>query len=473
MNSIRIKLMLISTVVVIVMSISGALMLLDVRNRELSTAEEELAQRSNYVAESIVRTHSPGEWVDEFARLNTAPGGVRGIESVVLSATGMPIAPLEFGAFAFTDRAVISAIGGTEYFAAGIRAPDLNGVASEWLVLATPVEHDGVRYILYSRTSAVPMQENLSQLTFSIALMMLVALVLVLFLWWLFAGTWSAPIMALTRHAREMAKGHLDTEIPVKGNDEIGELTQSFNHMARELNTMLTEFAKLDTMRREFVANVSHELRTPLASVCSYTETLLAGACEDPETARRFLGVIDEESRRMTLLVQDLLTLSRMDEALQLETEPLDLCALTQTAVRQTTLIAKQKGQRIQFVPPQDPCFIEADPVRINQVMTNILSNAVKYSREATTITVTLESNAAGHTLRIADEGMGIALADLSRIFERFYRVDKARSRDMGGTGLGLAIAKEIMDAHGFSLAATSQVGQGTTMEMQFKAVTL
>jgi len=226
---------------------------------------------------------------------------------------------------------------------------------------------------------------------------------------------------------------------------------------------------KLDNMRKEFVANVSHELRTPLTSVLTYAQTLLDGALEDEETAKNFLGVIEEEAQRMTLLVSDLLELSRIDSKQSaLETDVVDLIALLRMSVRQSRLMTSAKNQTIEMDIDETPCFIEANASRINQVITNILSNASKYSPENTVIKVALEISDNYYRVSITDQGMGIPAESLPRIFERFYRVDKARARAMGGTGLGLSIVKEIMEEHGGRVHITSEMGEGTTIVLRF-----
>jgi two-component system sensor histidine kinase VicK len=231
----------------------------------------------------------------------------------------------------------------------------------------------------------------------------------------------------------------------------------------------VTRQRKLDNMRKEFVANVSHELRTPLTNVKTYAETLLDGAIDDRETAMRFLKVIDDEAQRMSLLVTDLLELSRIDSKhIALEMDVVDLVALLRLAIRQAQILADQKSQKISFSPPDSVCFIEANAARINQVISNILSNSIKYSPENTTIKITMETTEKYYRVFIKDQGMGIPPESLSHVFERFYRVDKARARALGGTGLGLAIVKEIMEEHGGRVYVSSQPGQGTTMGLRF-----
>jgi len=231
----------------------------------------------------------------------------------------------------------------------------------------------------------------------------------------------------------------------------------------------ITRQRKLDNMRKEFVANVSHELRTPLTSIRTYAETLLEGVNNDPETTNHFLKVITEEAQRMTHLVSDLLELSRIDAQYAApETDVVDLAGLLSLTIRQSQVHAEQKQQQIIFDAPLGACLIDANATRINQVISNILSNSIKYSPENTVIRVDMESTATYYRVFIQDQGIGIPSDSIERIFERFYRVDKARSRAMGGTGLGLAIVKEIMEEHGGRVHVSSQPGQGTTMTLRF-----
>lgn len=227
----------------------------------------------------------------------------------------------------------------------------------------------------------------------------------------------------------------------------------------------ITEQQKLENMRREFVANVSHELKTPLTSIKSYTETLQDGALEDRETTERFLTVINSEADRMTRLVKDLLQLSRLDnQQMQWNMCKIDFAALVRTCVEKMQLEASGKAHVLEsFVIGEIP-EIHADPDRVEQVIINLLSNAIKYTPKGGKITVYIGKLYSEVYMKVSDTGIGIPKEDLPRIFERFYRVDKARSREMGGTGLGLAIAKEIVEAHGGTLTINSELGKGTEL---------
>ena len=231
----------------------------------------------------------------------------------------------------------------------------------------------------------------------------------------------------------------------------------------------ITEQKKLDDMRKEFVANVSHELRTPLTTIKSYTETLMEGALEEKDLAQEFLGIIDGEADRMAFLVRDLLQLTRFDnKQVRLDITEIDLNDFLSRMVRQSQIHAEAKQQTLTFTPYEKPVIIYGDRDRISQVVNNIITNAIKYSLEHASIRVYITEDQDYYKVSVKDTGMGISREDLPRIFERFYRVDKARSRAMGGTGLGLAIAKEIMESHQGKLTAESEYGKGTTMTMWF-----
>lgn len=231
----------------------------------------------------------------------------------------------------------------------------------------------------------------------------------------------------------------------------------------------ITEQKKLDDMRKEFVANVSHELRTPLTTVKSYTETLMDGAMDDKEIAMEFLGIIDSEADRMAFLVRDLLQLSRFDnKQVLLDITDIEMNEFLSLTVKQNKIHAEGKHQQLTFEPYKEDVVIHGDRDRVGQVVNNIVTNAMKYSLEQASIKIHITEDDIYYKISVKDTGMGIAREDLPRIFERFYRVDKARSRAMGGTGLGLAIAKEIMESHGGKLTAESEYGKGTTMTMWF-----
>lgn len=229
----------------------------------------------------------------------------------------------------------------------------------------------------------------------------------------------------------------------------------------------ITEEHRLDNMRKEFVANVSHELRTPLTSVKSYTETLLDGAVQDKEITEQFLSVINGETDRMTRLVKDLLTLSQHDGGIVLNLDDVSILDLLESCIDRVKREAKLKNQEIRLKTKQGVPIVKADRYRIDQLLINIIGNAIKYTPENGRIIIQIYCEKEFVIISVEDNGMGIPPEDISRIFERFYRVDKARSRQLGGTGLGLAISKEIAILHGGDISVKSKLGKGTQIHVK------
>lgn len=225
----------------------------------------------------------------------------------------------------------------------------------------------------------------------------------------------------------------------------------------------LTRLRQLEAVRQEFVANVSHELRTPLSLIKSAAETLVDGGRHDPAVTLRFLEIIEKQANRLTLLIDDLLLLARLDSGrVELNLTALLLRAAAQEALDDAALVAGSRGVRLENRVADDVKAV-ADPERLRQVLTNLIDNAIKYGREGGTVVVGGRALERGRVeLTVRDDGPGIPAEARERIFERFYRVDKARSREQGGTGLGLAIVKNVVHAHGGEVRVESTPGQGT-----------
>ncbi|MBR0129898.1 MAG: HAMP domain-containing protein [Firmicutes bacterium] len=234
----------------------------------------------------------------------------------------------------------------------------------------------------------------------------------------------------------------------------------------------MTERQRLEDMQTDFVANVSHELKTPLTNIKSYTETLLDGALDDPDTARNFLQIVDSEADRMNRLVKDLLQLSRMDHGQDpLFLKESNVISLVNMAIMKMELSARHKGLEIRSLYDiEGDIRAMMDRDRMEQVLLNVLSNAIKYTNEGY-VSIDVKEQSGQIKIIVSDTGIGIPEASLSRIFERFYRVDKARSRSMGGTGLGLAITKQIVEEHKGSIEAESSEGKGTTVVISLPSV--
>ena len=232
----------------------------------------------------------------------------------------------------------------------------------------------------------------------------------------------------------------------------------------------VTEHVKLDNMRKEFVADVSHELKTPITSIIGYADTLLEGEY-DKDTQMQFLNVISSESRRMAKLVTDLLTLSRYDtNKINPEKSEIDLGDLTKKCIEKVKMEIDKKNHKVEcFVTAEVP-LIKADRYGIERVILNILTNSIKYTPENGNIKIYVGFVYNDAYIKVIDNGIGIPEEDLPRIFERFYRVDKARSRELGGTGLGLSIAKEIIEQNNGSIDIKSENGKGTEVVLRIPA---
>lgn len=232
----------------------------------------------------------------------------------------------------------------------------------------------------------------------------------------------------------------------------------------------ITEHVKLDNMRKEFVADVSHELKTPITSIMGYADTLQDGDY-DKETQQKFLSVISSESRRMADLVSDLLTLSRYDtKRMKREVSEFDLGELAKKCQEKLEIEIERKEQNVECYVTADVPPIRADKNGIERVILNVLSNAIKYTPEQGSIKIYVGFVYNDAYIKVIDNGIGIPREDLTRVFERFYRVDKARSREMGGTGLGLSIAKEIIEQNKGSIDIKSEYGKGTEVVIRIPA---
>jgi two-component system phosphate regulon sensor histidine kinase PhoR len=226
----------------------------------------------------------------------------------------------------------------------------------------------------------------------------------------------------------------------------------------------ITELERVDRMRKDFVINVSHELRTPLAAIQGYAETLLDGAIDEPETNRRFMKILWQNAERLAELTADLMTLSQIEvKTREFAFSPHKVSELLQQAADSIRGIADKKEIRIEIAPVPPDLFIECDSGAIHQVLTNLLDNAAKYTPEGGLLTLGVRPRDGRVEFFVRDTGIGIPAEHIPRLFERFYRVDKARSRELGGTGLGLAIVKHLVMAHRGTVRVESEAGKGST----------
>lgn len=336
---------------------------------------------------------------------------------------------------------------------------------ADYMDVALPISGAGGSYIVYIIDNRNTAQELGSDLFNIILKALAVGLVISVGLSLLLSKTLVTPIQELTRAAEAVAGGDFSHKVSNQSEDEIGVLTRTFSDMAGQLEDTLDDLKKSEQTRREFVANVSHELRTPITSIRSYAETLDEDPAMDADTRHRFLDVIVNESDRMAKIVQDLLTLSRFDagrigfsfEQFSFEKSVRDVYAATRIEAQN-----HRHEFTLEFLTPLPEIW--GDRARIEQVLINMISNAIKYTKDGGRIRMTAGQKGDTVWCTVKDNGIGIPKEDVSRIFDRFYRVDKARSRESGGTGLGLSIAREIVVRHGGNIAVQSAPGRGTAI---------
>jgi two-component system phosphate regulon sensor histidine kinase PhoR len=232
----------------------------------------------------------------------------------------------------------------------------------------------------------------------------------------------------------------------------------------------ITEIKRLERIRKDFVANVSHELRTPLTSIKGYLEAFSEMEFFLPADGKKFLSILQKQSERMENIVSDLLQLAKIESGQEkLQLSPIPVKPFLEKTVSSLSPLAQKKNQTLDLHAPED-LILQADPDKLSRIMINLLENAIKYTPEKGKIVVGCHKKNGCIELFVKDNGIGIPPADQNRIFERFYRVDRARSRELGGTGLGLAIVKHLMEAHGGSIGVESYPNEGSTFTARFPA---
>jgi two-component system, OmpR family, sensor kinase len=302
-----------------------------------------------------------------------------------------------------------------------------------------------------------PVQEmmlNLYRLQDQMILIFIIVAGIALLCSLIFTRVLTRPIAALTRGIQRMSKGDFSARVSTRGSGELKHLAQTFNSMSDKLQT-------LDQARNQFVSNASHELKTPLATMKILLESLIYQPEMEQGLRTEFMTDINKEIDRLSSIVSDLLTLVQADShTMKLARENMSLAAIVKETAHRLKTLSDQKGQAVTLAL-QDDCDMYADKLKLQQVIYNIMENAVKYTQDGGQIRVLLQRTGRDAVLTVQDNGPGIAKENLIHVFDRFYRVDKARSRETGGTGLGLSIARQIVLLHGGSIRAESDEGKG------------
>ncbi|MGZ4098370.1 MAG: sensor histidine kinase [Bacteroidia bacterium] len=277
--------------------------------------------------------------------------------------------------------------------------------------------------------------------------------------------------------AEKIRKRFLNKEIPQKHDqldevDSLKELESRVNLLIESREKELSHFENLDSYRKEYLGNVSHELKTPVFNIQGYVDTLLNGGLEDETINRDYLQRSEKSIDRLINIIDDLETITQLETGdLHLDLEVFDIAALCRDIYSSLELNASKRNIKLEFAKKYEkPILVKADKFRIRQVLVNLITNSIKYGKDNGTTQIRLSYLNDDVIIEVKDNGAGIEPKHLPRVFERFYRVDKGRSREQGGTGLGLAIVKHIIDAHQKSIKVESEVGSGTTFTFSLAA---
>jgi signal transduction histidine kinase len=311
---------------------------------------------------------------------------------------------------------------------------------------------------------------SLRDLWSTIAILACIGVVLALALGWTLTRKIMVPIAEMVTVAEALRHGQYDRKVLKITPDEMGRLGDTLNRLGAEITRRIGEMERLENIRRDFVANVSHEIKTPLTSIKGYVETLLNGAMEDPGLRVRFLQKIERNAERLSQLVQDILSLAQI-EAVEdsFKPKPTEVNSILYSVISRYEDTLAQKGLRLKLNLPPQAFVVMGDKEALIQVLDNLLTNGIKYTPEGGLVTVSLSVKGDWARIDVEDTGIGISAEDLGRIFERFYRVDKARSRDLGGTGLGLSIVKHLVATMGGEVGVESTVGIGSKFSIHLR----
>ena len=333
-------------------------------------------------------------------------------------------------------------------------------------VYANGLYHSGqLAGVLVYVTGVQEIYQSLRDIQLRIILWMILVAAAVLLMNGFVLNTINRPIAELNEGIARMSRGDLSARVNVRGKNEFAALAAAFNSMSERLE-------RLDKSRSQFVSNASHELKTPLATMKLMIETLMYQDPFDPGMTKEFLGDVNREIDRLNSVVTDLLTLVNIDSGtMQLKPEILDISELMREQVGRLAPLARENGIEMDCTAAA-PVTVSGDRLKLQQVIYNVIDNAIKYTPRGGEVHASVSRSGRMAVMRISDTGEGIPEEDLPHIFDRFYRVDKARSRETGGTGLGLSIVRQIVLLHGGTITPESRVGEGSTFTIQLPLAT-
>ena len=324
----------------------------------------------------------------------------------------------------------------------------------------TDPESNEILYVMYATSSVSDIYLAMDNIRLISAAVMIILVILIAFCAVLGSYFLTKPFAAITKTINRVDEGHLEEKIDLKGASEVTEISAAFN-------TMLDRINQLEASRQEFVSNVSHELKTPLAAMKVASDSLLTMDDAPAEMYREFMEDISGEVDRGNAIISDLLTLVKMEQTeMSVNISHVNINSLLESALKTVRPLAKEKNIEMILESMRDVAA-DVDEVKFSMAVSNIIENAVKYNNPEGWVHVFLNADQTYFYVRIQDNGIGIAKEHVDHIFDRFYRVDKSRSRESGGTGLGLSITKQIILAHKGQIRVYSEEGTGTTFSIQ------
>ncbi len=334
----------------------------------------------------------------------------------------------------------------------------------QWVIYyAVPIVYDTQRIgVLFYSSSIQDVIDKVAQIGYRLLLVFIFVTIIVFLLCYEFAKWTTKPIANMTEAIYEMSKGKFNMRVRSSGTNEMKQLANTFNMMSEKMENF-------DRLRNEFVSNASHELKTPLSSMKILVESILYQEEMDKEITTEFLQDINSEIDRMSAVISDLLILVQIDQNdTLLKKEKVSLNDLIRQSAHSLSPIVQKKDIIINLTATEE-VFAYVDKIKMSQAIYNLIENAIKYSEEGI-VTIALKKTPESVFITISDTGIGIPQEDLTHVFERFYRVDKARARGTGGTGLGLSIVQRIMFLHGGKITLTSKEGEGSTFVLELPA---
>lgn len=432
-----------------------------VRASLLDSLQRELVEKAHTLELALPREAA------EFAKLASAVGG----RVTWIAPDGRVLGDSDAAPGSMENHAgrpeVADALAGT--VGSSLRTSTTVGV--EFFYVAVPAEVPADGSVLRVAVPSSQVDQRVRDLRNAVLLATALAFLPAVLLAAYFARFVSNRLGAIIDFTRGLTRGNFHARLENAGTGELGMLSANLNETSEKLQFMMqrlesehAELEKVERIRKDFVINVSHELRTPLASIQGYTETLLDGAIHEPANASKFLNIIRQNTERLTRLTADLLVLSRIELGQQQFKFAMHSAARLLTDNVDSMLpLAQRKQITLTLEPVPEDATVFADAEAVHQILTNLLENAIKYTPDGGTVTVGARRAGEQVEFFVRDSGLGIPPEDLSRLFERFYRVDKARSKALGGTGLGLAIVKHLTRVHHGDVRVESKVDRGST----------